>query len=179
MIGAGDQAVGGAELVVHVANTTDTGTDLTPMAEGVTDDTGSFELHGALGEAPYSLNPDGSVQLEIMVTDPAADTIRFVLLNALPPAENRPDWTFNQTPDPAVLPEPAAAQASERAYGVISGLSLPMTGDGSVEYNASANDAVGASADETSEALAEDNTQPYSDDGVPAHSGVGDGASLT
>jgi hypothetical protein len=71
------------------------------LAETTTDADGAFTLTGPL-DVPVSKNPDGSVQLEILVlTDELA---RFYYVNATPPESSSDPWTWSDVaPDSTVV----------------------------------------------------------------------------
>lgn len=119
--------VAGLDLVVRVERHVPGGTLNTPIARGTADGGGRFDLQGALGDAPRSANPDGSVTLEVMATDGTRS--RFFTINATPPEPGQAGWTFNGTPD-LHMPPAAAEHLSQLAYQPLQGLALRWDGNG-------------------------------------------------
>lgn len=111
-----------ASITVRVEHSTPEGDVETPIATGFTTPSGQFIIRGGLGNTPATLNPDGSVQLEVDAQANGQD--RLFTLAATPPnpTVGRPDWTWGDAADPSLLPPQANANA--QAHQPLSGLRL-------------------------------------------------------
>lgn len=124
-----------ADITVSVESAVSGGDMLTPIAHGASDQSGVFDIHGALGNAPATVNPDGSVTLEVDAV--ANGNTRLFYIDATPPdaQSGRPDWTWGDVVDPNMLPTQAAAaglpsqaDAQAQEHSPLGGLQLD-TGD--------------------------------------------------
>lgn len=120
-----------ASITVSVEHSTPEGDVETPIATGFSTPSGKFIIRGGLGNAPATVNPDGSVQLEVDAQ--ANGQERIFTMGATPPAPaaGRPDWTWGDVVNPDMLPAQAQApglpnqvNAQAQAHAPLSGLQL-------------------------------------------------------
>ncbi len=120
-----------ATITVSVEHSTPEGDVETPIATGVSTPSGEFNIRGGLGNAPATVNPDGSVQLEVDAQANGQDRI-FTMAATPPDAQHgRPDWTWGEAVNPDMLPAkaqapglPDQANAQAQAHAPLSGLQL-------------------------------------------------------
>lgn len=124
-----------ADITINVENAVRGGDMLTPIAHGTSTPSGDFNIHGTLGDAPSTLNPDGTVSLEVDAV--SNGHTRLFYIDATPPdaQAGRPDWTWGDVVDPNMLPTQAAAAGlpsqadpQAQAHAPLGGLQL-NTGD--------------------------------------------------
>lgn len=130
LVDLGGRVVGQVRLIARVAEDVSDGTKGHVVARAVARPEGTFTLRGSLGKTPHTLNPDGTVAVEVMAID--GEKVRFFNLNVHAPSPGHPEWTFGARPDATMLPAASRATSSSLAHQELRGVELRMEGDGTL-----------------------------------------------
>jgi len=95
-----------------------------PVGMDVTDEQGAFTTYGDLPASVTARNPDGSVNVQIRMSDPAMTLYYGIQL--MPPASSADPWTWTSSPDLGVV---AAAERDLAAGGAADNLYLVFDPD--------------------------------------------------